>query len=109
MSIDSSVNVMAEIENHPGMFLFMCPGCKSAHQIKTAEGDKPRWTFNGDMVKPTIRASILVHKHDGGQPRCHSFVTDGNIQFLGDCTHDLNGQTVSLPVWGWNIYDDDAH
>ena len=27
---------------------------------------------------------------------CHSFVTDGKIQFLGDCTHELAGQTVEL-------------
>lgn len=27
---------------------------------------------------------------------CHSFVTDGQIQFLGDCTHSLAGQTVPL-------------
>ena len=25
------------------------------------------------------------------------FVTDGKIQFLGDCTHALAGQTVDLP------------
>lgn len=30
---------------------------------------------------------------------CHSFVTDGRIQFLGDCTHALAGQTVDLPTW----------
>ena len=29
--------------------------------------------------------------------RCHSFVTDGRIQFLSDCTHALAGQTVDLP------------
>lgn len=27
---------------------------------------------------------------------CHSFVTDGMIQFLGDSTHALAGQTVPL-------------
>ena len=27
---------------------------------------------------------------------CHSFVTDGKIQFLSDCTHGLAGQTVEL-------------
>jgi hypothetical protein len=31
--------------------------------------------------------------------RCHSFVTDGRIQFLGDCTHHPVGQTVPLPPW----------
>ena len=30
---------------------------------------------------------------------CHSFVTDGLIQFLGDCTHALAGQTVDMPPW----------
>lgn len=30
---------------------------------------------------------------------CHSFVTDGRIQYLGDCTHALAGQTIDLPDW----------
>jgi hypothetical protein len=30
---------------------------------------------------------------------CHSFVTDGRIQFLGDCTHALANQTFDLPGW----------
>jgi hypothetical protein len=30
---------------------------------------------------------------------CHSFVTDGRIQFLNDCTHPLAGQTVDIPEW----------
>lgn len=72
-----------------------CPGCKKAHIFDA------RWNFNGDMVKPTFRASMLVyeHKNEAGyhQPRCHSFVTDGQIQFLNDCTHELKGKTVDLP------------
>lgn len=31
--------------------------------------------------------------------RCHSFVVDGQMQFLGDCTHALAGQTVPIPEW----------
>ena len=30
---------------------------------------------------------------------CHSFVKDGQIQFLSDCSHELAGQTVPLPDW----------
>jgi len=30
---------------------------------------------------------------------CHSFITDGRIQYLGDCTHALANQTVDLPGW----------
>ncbi|WP_259106184.1 hypothetical protein [Pseudomonas sp. JUb42] len=28
---------------------------------------------------------------------CHSFVTDGRIQYLGDCTHGLDGQAAEVP------------
>lgn len=30
---------------------------------------------------------------------CHSFVVDGQMQFLGDCTHALAGQTVPILPW----------
>jgi hypothetical protein len=97
---------MAKIRTAKGQFThtFFCPGCKCGHGINT-EPNKPNgmggfvpvWTFNGDFEKPTIRASVLVnHGNDGRNGRCHSFVTDGNIQFLDDCTHELKGQTVPL-------------
>lgn len=28
---------------------------------------------------------------------CHTFVRNGMVQFLGDCTHEFAGQTVPLP------------
>jgi hypothetical protein len=59
-----------------------------------------RWSFNGDMEKPTISPSIHVWKKDEKGNRittCHSFVTDGKIQYLGDCLHPLVNQTVDLP------------
>jgi hypothetical protein len=30
---------------------------------------------------------------------CHVFIKAGMIQFLGDCTHALAGQTVPIPAW----------
>lgn len=37
---------------------------------------------------------------DGAPPAiCHSFVVDGQMQMLGDCTHALAGQTVPIPPW----------
>ena len=35
--------------------------------------------------------------HIGQRTYCHSFVTDGRIQYLDDCTHELRGQTIDLP------------
>lgn len=73
-------------------FWFFCPGCEGAHFYQV-----PQWSFNGDFAKPTFTPSLLLHAHEGGQPRCHLFLTDGRLQFLGDCTHKLAGQTVDLP------------
>ena len=57
-----------------------------------------KWEFNGDMDKPTFSPSILSKWPGPGSVKiCHSFVRDGKIQFLADCTHDLKGQTVDLP------------
>jgi hypothetical protein len=80
--------------------LFFCPGCQHAHCISYAPG---RWTFNGDFERPTFNPSVLVDGHYTGDDlvhqhiRCHSFVKDGNIQFLSDCDHTLAGKTVPLP------------
>lgn len=44
-----------------------------------------------------IRDGVPVRRWPGRDMVCHSFVTDGRIQFLSDCTHALAGQTVDLP------------
>lgn len=48
------------------------------------------------MEKPTFYPSLLLLVTDPAK-RCHSFVTDGKIQFLPDCGHALAGQTLELP------------
>lgn len=100
-----------------GRLMFRCPGCDGAHQVTIGEGPGPRWGFNGDYDRPTFTPSVLVRWTEADPPVtpenleewrrspwpqkkvekvCHSFVTDGQIQFLGDCTHALAGQTVPL-------------
>lgn len=104
--------------------MFWCPGCDGAHMVRTGDGPGPRWGWNGNVDKPTFKPSILVRSTEltangradldawraAGCQRpapelesiptvCHSFVTDGRIQFLSDCTHHLAGQTVDLPDW----------
>ncbi len=83
--------------------LFLCPGCKSHHPFRIASATpatRPVWGWNGSMDKPTFTPSLLVNQHHP-ESRCHSFVTDGRIQFLGDCWHDLKNQTVDLPPHDW--------
>lgn len=93
---------------------FECPGCGCLHYINST------WNFNNDFDKPTVTPSILVKtghycsQHKAGDhcwcsynkehPEsnyfkcgiCHSFITNGKIQFLNDCTHKLAGKTVDM-------------
>lgn len=103
-----------------GGILFWCPGCDGAHMIPVGEGSGPRWGYNGDPERPTFTPSVLVRgtvpPSDAQVERmmmgeklepvpfvCHSVVTDGRIQFLGDCSHALAGQTVDLPDFDQNM------
>lgn len=98
-----------------GALLWFCPGCQMAHMVRTGDGVGPRWVWNGSVEKPTLNPSVLVQAtvplttqqleaYDQGNQLpepvplvCHSFVSEGHIQFLADCTHALAGQTVPIP------------
>ena len=78
---------------------FICPGCDEVHAFNDT------WQFNQDFENPTISPSFLmrgtrfVSEHSTKQEPyvCHSFIKEGKIQYLGDCTHKLANQTVELP------------
>lgn len=102
-----------------GSITFKCPGCGDTHTINGSPNHK--WIFNGDVNRPTFSPSLLVRcghyvdRHKEGDScwctynkehpektapfkcyRCHSYVIDGKIQFLLDCTHDFAGKTLDL-------------
>jgi len=55
------------------------------------------WTWNGSSDAPTLRPSVLTQYNGADrQWRCHSWINDGKVQFLSDCSHELVGQTVDL-------------
>lgn len=109
------------ISNVPGQYTFYCPGCESHHAVYVAGEylpDGPKWTWNGSKESPTFKPSLLIsynlwsppltsENHDEWKRNpweqkevpfiCHSFITDGDIQYLSDCTHKLAGQTIPLP------------
>lgn len=81
------------------------------HEVRVDVPDRPCWTFNGDVDRPTFAPSILVtyaanpnateEFKEWRQKRiCHSYVRNGRIEFLSDCTHSLAGITVDLPEVG---------
>ena len=108
MSIELSP-VLREIA--PGLLSFWCPACEQRHALKlrTEAHEHPSWIWNGNAERPTFEPSIHVqarYKADPDDPTdhdvdfvCHSFVRDGQIQFLGDCTHALANQIVALPTF----------
>lgn len=54
-------------------------------------------TANTLEIRDKIRSGEIVEvKVIEG---CHSFITEGRIQHLGDCTSGLAGQAVDLPDW----------
>ena len=97
------------------MIIPKCPGCGMIHILPT-QGEGTKWGYNGNANKPTFTPSLLCRtgKYVPGISKesydyynetedewpsviCHSFITDGRIDFLSDCTHALAGKTVELP------------
>lgn len=95
-----------------GFIAHWCPACKEVH-IFTIEGKNSSgaaWTWNGNVDKPTFAPSMLIRtgprpmvpegRPDAGKiDVCHYILTDGVINFCGDCTHSMVGQSVPLPDW----------
>jgi len=101
----SSRGLLRILENNE--VAFWCPGCESAHVVDE------RWQFNGNYDLPTFTPSYKsLYRHPKGCTKdnpaplgyagdyatevCHSYVTEGRIRFLEDCTHRLKNQTVLL-------------
>lgn len=94
--------------------MFWCPGCENVHAVDE------KWEYNGNPELPTFSPSVLAthrrpegYSNDNPAPvgydgpmvehRCHSFVRDGRIEYLTDCTHSLAGTSVEMgpaPWWG---------
>lgn len=65
--------------------------------IKGARQGTPNWTWNGSVTAPTLRPSVLTRGGDiDNEVVCHVWISDGQVQFLGDSTHELAGQTLPL-------------
>lgn len=107
--------------NHPD-FMFFCPGCKCGHGVWTTKKNTVNavWTFNGNMEKPTFTPSLKITQTTHSPPVtpenmdqwkvspwpqteityvCHSVITDGVINFCGDCSHELAGKSIPMEAF----------
>lgn len=103
-----------------GFVAFYCQGCGFAHILNVSDSnDGPLWDFDGNNESPTFSPSVLVkHTHPKGHTNtnpapadyngemvtdiCHSFVKEGRIEYLNDCTHELAGKTLDMVDFKWS-------
>lgn len=96
------------VHGQTGVFIgysWWCPGCKTHHWVPT-DGSRG-WTFKGTMEKPSLHPSVRhfypAQMSDDGKTvevpektYCHYYITDGEIRYRPDCTHELSGKTVPM-------------
>jgi len=98
--VPCEVSLATHVKLHtPGPFAFRyIPVVTSGPRRGT-----PCWTWNGSTDKPTLRPSVRTSTGKDPAPDrdfpteiCHSWITNGQIKFLGDCTHEFKGTTQDL-------------
>ncbi len=90
-----------------GGYAHYCPACEEMHAfaVDTPFRNGAQWSFDGNLDAPTFSPSVNIttgpypsdDEKAGRTDVCHYFLKAGQLQFLGDCTHALRGQTVPLP------------
>jgi hypothetical protein len=83
------------------VYTFWCPACKEGHDFATRYPNFTNpWQFNGNIEQPIFSPSLLMNRHktdyQGCGPRCHLVLTDGVINYQGDCEHEFAGKAVEM-------------
>ncbi len=114
--------VSAKLRRAQNGYIHWCPPCGETHRLPDG------WTFDGNVDRPTFSPSF---KHTGKQTVkdergewtgewvcgadgkaldwcCHYILTAGVLNYCGDCTHALAGQSVPLPDLPAWLCDDGA-
>jgi Family of unknown function (DUF6527) len=76
---------------------YWCPGCDALHGIAVrphSQDNGAGWDFTGTLECPTYAPSQLstheIWKGHGVPAEhfvCHTFIRNGMVEFLGDCSH----------------------
>lgn len=101
------------IGDKPAGWAHYCPACKQIHVFNVEQPTRPfpewgikggvRWTFNGNLERPTFGPSMHIQSHPGpksGKPvvtRCHYHLIDGVLRYCADSPHAFRGKNVPLP------------
>jgi hypothetical protein len=103
--------VSSKLRRQERGYAHWCPACKEMHGLPDG------WKFDGNLENPTFTPSF---KHTGVQAVkdsegkwtgewvkgpdgkalawcCHYILTNGILNFCGDCTHEFAGKSIPLP------------
>jgi hypothetical protein len=103
--------VSTKLRRGKGMYFHWCPACDEMHPLPDS------WQFDGNLESPTFTPSFRhggyrKHNVNGVWTKpfwerdasgntipsvCHYILTNGVLNYCGDCTHALKGQSISLP------------
>lgn len=102
------MSTMGKLRRTKNGIAHWCPACEKVH-VFTTDGKNTSgagWAWNGSVDKPSFTPSMLIRWGKHCDPSweemggvCHYILTDGVINFCGDCTHAMVGQSVPLPDW----------
>lgn len=98
---------MQTVIETPTGWMIRCAGHTNGwHEFPKVGRPGASWTFSGNLEKPTFSPSMNEgvnlkssphHQADVPESRCHFTVTDGKIEYHGDCTHALRGKMDLFP------------
>lgn len=103
--------VSSKLRRGLGGYTHWCPACEESHPLPDS------WRFDGNLESPTFTPSfkhegILVEKDEQGRWTgdwvrdaagktipfvCHYILTNGILNYCGDCTHSYAGKSIPLP------------
>jgi hypothetical protein len=105
--IKPPVQRMRMYAKDPGKYYFFCPGCAEYHSVSTTRPNANGTVFriSGTLQLPTVTPMInrSIEKFNSSKHAnnpahvCNSFIVEGKIRFLENCTHALAGRQVDLP------------
>lgn len=102
----------SRVEKHESAthVVYFCPGCEEIHSVvdrSEPHDDGPSWDVSisegGALtISPSVKVTWQYGAKDRAPKVCHSFVKNGQIQFLNDSFHKLSGKTVPMVDHDWS-------
>lgn len=90
-ALSDALPVLRFIDERP---FHWCPACERLHPLPS---DTDKWTFDGNLERPTFSPSFKQYLCRDGTRICHYVLTAGVLNYCADSTHSMAGQSVPLP------------